>query len=371
MNNSRRSQPSTYPTQQRDKDCWLAVNLSGLIPGAGQCYGNLWSKGLIIFGVFFTLVSRALWALLAAEGSTAQAFWLLGAAAIIYFLNVWDAFATVGRPAYPLGDKRKGRDLWYSVFLSQILPGLGHLYLNQAVVGGLFLALGVSLAMLANHRPFLLPLACTVWSLAGYHAYRTAPLSLNRTGTKRITGSHSSRSAQMLIIVILGSLLLRLSIGSLPMWIDQAVLQCVVPSESMLPTLQVNDRIFVSRNPLYYPRSGDIVVFHAPPEAVNIIEAEAEDLFVKRIVATPGQKVSVREGRVLVNNMPIEEAYTSAPANYRWGPELVPPDEYFVLGDNRIASADSHVWGFLPRDYIVGEAYKIYWPTDRVRSLRK
>ncbi|MEO1792395.1 MAG: signal peptidase I, partial [Cyanobacteria bacterium J06629_19] len=66
-----------------------------------------------------------------------------------------------------------------------------------------------------------------------------------------------------------------------------------------------------------------------------------------------------------------DEAYVDAPASYRWGPDLVPPGEYFVLGDNRNESADSHVWGFLPREYIVGEAYKIYWPAGRVRSLQR
>ena len=74
--------------QRQIKDCWLAVNLSGLEPGMGQCYGNLWTKGLIIFVVFVLLVSRALWALLAAEGNTVHTFWLLGAAALLYFLNV-------------------------------------------------------------------------------------------------------------------------------------------------------------------------------------------------------------------------------------------------------------------------------------------
>ncbi|MEM9946572.1 MAG: signal peptidase I [Cyanobacteria bacterium P01_D01_bin.36] len=351
-----------HQTKSQIKDCWLAVNLSGLLPGMGQCYGDLWTKGLSIFFVFVMLVSRALWALLAAEGNTVQAFWLLGAATIVYFLNVWDAFATVGRPLYPLGDKRKGKDVWYGVFLSQILPGLGHLYLKQAVMGGVFLAVGVALAMGAGRQPVLLPMACTVWSVAGYHAYRTTPF-----GAAQLP----SRSNSMLMVVVLGSLLLRLAIGSSPMWIDRAVLQCIVPSESMTPTLQVSDRIFVSRDRLYQPRSSDIVVFKAPPMAVEILETDPETLFVKRVVGVPGQQVEVFEGKLWVDKVPVDEAYVDAPASYRWGPDLVPPGEYFVLGDNRNESADSHVWGFLPREYIVGEAYKIYWPAGRVRSLQR
>jgi len=348
--------------RQPVRDCWLAVNLSGLLPGLGQCYGRQWAKGLAIIGVFFGLVSHALWSLLAAEGDTARAFWLLGAAAVVYLLNVWDAFATAGRPLHPLGDKKRGRDVWYGVFLSQILPGLGHLYLNKAIAGGVFLATGISLSMAANYQPILLPMACTIWSIAGYHAYRSTPLS---------PGRDQSRSAQMLMVVVLGGLLLRLAVGSLPMWVDKAVLQCVVPSESMVPTLQVGDRIFVSRDNLYRPAFGDIVVFEAPPKAIETVEADPGDLFVKRVVGLPGDQVQVHEGKLWVNNVPKEESYVTVPTGYAWGPQRVPQNAYFVLGDNRNASADSHVWGFLPEADLVGEAYKIYWPVERVRSLQR
>ncbi|MFK8183403.1 MAG: signal peptidase I [Phormidesmis sp.] len=346
--------------RQPVRDCWLAVNLSGLVPGLGQCYGQQWTKGLVIMGTFFVLVIHGLWSLLGADGHTTTAFWLLGIAGFVYLLNVWDAFATAGKPLHPLGDKKRGRDVWYGVFLSQILPGLGHLYLNKAIAGAIFLAVGVGLSLIANHQPILLPMACTVWSIASYHAYRSTPLT---------PGKNQSRSAQMLMVVVLGGLLLRLSIGSLPMWIDNAVLQCVVPSESMVPTLQVNDRIFVTRDQQYRPEFGDIVVFEAPLAAIEKVKAEPGNLFVKRVVGVPGQTVEVREGHLWINNAPVSEDYVTTYTGYQWGPQVVPTDAYFVLGDNRNASADSHVWGFLPLKDIVGEAYKIYWPTERVQPL--
>ncbi|NJM98762.1 MAG: signal peptidase I [Phormidesmis sp. RL_2_1] len=343
------------------QDCWLAVNLSGLMPGMGQCYGRQWLKGLAIAALFFMLLNRALWSLFAAEGDTMQAFWYLLAVGMVYLFNVWDAFATAGRPLYPLGHKYRGRDLWYSVFLSQILPGLGHLYLNQAVVGIAFLLLGISFSLLANYQPILLPIACTVWSVAGYHAYRSTPLS---------GGRDYSRSSTMLMVVVLGGLLLRLSIGSLPMWVDNAVMQCIVPSESMMPTLQVNDRIFVGRDRHYRPDAGDVVVFTAPSKAIEIIEAEPDSLFVKRVVGLPGEKIAIHDGQLWVNDQPLAEDYVNAAPIYIWGPQTVPNTMYFVLGDNRNESADSHVWGFLPRENVIGKAYKIYWPAARVRSLQ-
>ena len=344
------------------QDCWLAVNLSGLLPGAGQCYGQQWTKGLVIMSVFLALIGHTLWSLLSAEGDTLRAFWMLGGAACVYLLNLWDAFATAGRPLHPLGDKRRGRDVWYGVFLSQILPGLGHLYLNQAAVGIAFLVVGAGLSMMANYQPVLLPIACTVWAIAGYHAYRTTP---------RSPGRDYSRSGHMLMVVIVGGLLLRLAVGSLPMWIDRSVMQCIVPSESMVPTLQINDRMFVSRNHLYQPQPQDIIVFTAPPKAVEILEAEPDALFVKRVIGLPGQQVEVRDGQVWIDQAPLVEAYTAAAPIYQWGPETVPSDAYFVLGDNRNESGDSHVWGFLPKENIMGEAYKIYWPAERVRSLQR
>ena len=347
--------------QRKVRDCWLAVNLSGLLPGSGQCYGGQWTKGLIIIGVFVGLVARGLWSLLAAEGNTSQAFLTLGFAGVIYLLNLWDAFATAGRPLQPLGSKQRGSDLWYGVFLSQILPGLGHLYLNQAIAGAVFLVTGVGLAIATNHLPVLLPLSCTIWSIAGYHAYRVTPAK---------PGRPHSRSAKMLMVVVVGGLLLRASVGSLPMWVDRAVMQCIVPSESMVPTLQVDDRIFVSRDKLYRPAVGDIVVFTAPDKAIEIVEAAPDSLFVKRIIGLPGQEVEVRAGQVWIDKLLLSKDYADVQIGYEWGPNVVPPNAYFVLGDNRNASADSHVWGFLPKQNLVGRAYKIYWPQDRVRSLK-
>ena len=346
--------------RQPVRDCWLAVNLSGLLPGAGQCYDNQWLKGLCFTGAFMALVIHGLWSLLAADGHTVTAFWLLGTAGFVYLVNIWDAFATAGRPLHPLGNKKRGRDLWYGVFLSQILPGLGHLYLNKAIAGALFLTVGVGFSLIANHQPMLLPMACTIWAIASYHTYRSTPPTV---------GQPQNQSTQVLMVVVLGSLLLRLCIGSLPFWVDNAVLQCIVPSESMLPTLQVEDRIFVSRDGSYRPEFGDIVVFEAPPTLVASTQVAPSDLFVKRVVGLPGQTVEVKEGHLWINNSPISEDYVTTYTGYQWGPQVVPADAYFVLGDNRNASSDSHMWGFLPHAQIVGEAYKIYWPADRVQPL--
>lgn len=342
------------------KQPWLAVNLSLLLPGLGQLYANQWTKGILLGLIFLGLVSRGVWSIFAAEGSTAAGFWQLGIAAILYGLNLWDAHRSIQKPnsARPLTQSRP-KDAWYSLFLSQLLPGLGHFYLEQALLGGLFLVLGVGLAYWAN-RDFLMlmPVAYGIWAAAGYHAYRTAP--------------RRTRSAPMLVaLIVTGLFLTRLAVGYTPTLINRSVVQCIVPSESMLPTLQVRDRIFVRRNQFYRPQTGDIVVFTPPPKAIAELETTPDTLFVKRIVGLPGQQIQIGDGQIFINHQPLSKPYEVNPVSYTWGPDVVPVNTYFVLGDNRDASADSHVWGFLPKADILGKAYKIYWPPERVRSLLK
>ena len=108
--------------------------------------------------------------------------------------------------------------------------------------------------------------------------------------------------------------------------------------------------------PLGTPQRGDIVVFHYPRDP-------SRD-FIKRVVALPGEIIEVRAGIVYVNNGLLEEPYVLENPSYSRPPEVVPEDEYFVLGDNRNNSSDSHVWGPVPLSKIVGKAWLTYWPVQ-------
>jgi len=164
--------------------------------------------------------------------------------------------------------------------------------------------------------------------------------------------------------------LARLILGNTPNWIDQSFEQFIVPSESMVPTLQAGDRLFMHRTNHYQPQTGDIVVFEPPANLRALLPPNRQDvLFVKRIIATPGQRVEIADGQVLINRRPLTEEYVQTAPVYEWPAAVVPAGQYFVLGDNRNASSDSHVWGYVPADHLLGEAYKIYWPPNRVRSL--
>ncbi len=106
--------------------------------------------------------------------------------------------------------------------------------------------------------------------------------------------------------------------------------------------------------PFGTPQRGDIVVFHFPRDP-------SRD-FIKRVIALPGETVEVRAGKVIVNNASLEEPYILQNPAYSKEPIVVPEDNYFVLGDNRNNSSDSHVWGPVPVGQIVGKAWISYWP---------
>jgi signal peptidase I len=143
-----------------------------------------------------------------------------------------------------------------------------------------------------------------------------------------------------------------------------------IPSESMLPTLEVNDRIIVEKMSYRFhsPERGDIVVFW-PTDRLRRENPSLKDAFIKRVIGLPGEKVEVRGGLVYINDQPLRENYIEAPPEYQWGPEVVPSDQYLVLGDNRNNSYDSHFWGYVPYDNIIGRAAVRFWPPNRMGEL--
>lgn len=141
-----------------------------------------------------------------------------------------------------------------------------------------------------------------------------------------------------------------------------------IPSGSMLPTLQINDRLIVDKLGYHFktPERGDIVVF-SPTDTLE--KQNFHDAFIKRVIGVPGDKVEVKNGRVFINDKPLDEDYIAERPQYQYGPVTVPQDQYLVLGDNRNNSYDSHYWGFVPRDHIIGRAVVRFWPMNRLGEI--
>ena len=145
-----------------------------------------------------------------------------------------------------------------------------------------------------------------------------------------------------------------------------------IPSGSMLPTLQLEDRVLVQK---LLPRLGvgpgvgEIVVFH-PPEALLEAGYDSKAALIKRVVAVGGDQVEVRDGQLWRNGVAINPDWSNGPMGYSLPSLQVPPGHLMVLGDNRNASLDSHLWGPLPGKDVIGTAVWRYWPLNRFGPLR-
>ena len=341
---------------------WLAVNLSLFFPGIGQLYAGERLKGLGFIGSELLLIAIASWSIFSPTGNTATGLICLLLAMAVYIGSLFEAFACANKQLEVNPTEKIPRSVknpWFAVFLSRILPGLGQLYVEKAVLGAFFLSLTIICSLTTSIFPNLLLVVPIISAVASYHAFTAFP--------KR------QRQRQHLIIFITVLVLATGIIASyLPTWIKQEIELFEIPSKSMSPTLEVGDRVFVRKSRNYSPRQGDVMVFKIP-EAAKLLDSRTnsneERYFIKRVIGEPGEVVSVTNGVVYINEQPLQESYIAAPPAYEWEAESVPPNSYFVMGDNRNNSFDSHVWGFLPKRYIVGRAYKIYWPPSRNKSL--
>lgn len=170
----------------------------------------------------------------------------------------------------------------------------------------------------------------------------------------------------------------------LAMFIRTFVVQAFkIPTGSMRPTLLEGDIILVSKfiygakvpftdwrlPKVRRPLRGDVVVFIYP-------ENPKKD-FIKRLVGFPGESVEIKNGTIYINDRPLQDAAFSQRYYYNRGPFgeegkkiVVPPDSYFVLGDNSGSSQDSRFWGFVPHKNVLGKALVVYWPLQRIRIIK-
>jgi len=148
----------------------------------------------------------------------------------------------------------------------------------------------------------------------------------------------------------------------------------VVPSASMEPSLHPGQRVVINKlvyqrmdwlgnliprfednpYPFHPPKRGEIITFYPYPHS--------KDVYIKRVIAEPGEWVEIKGGKVYINDEPLYEPYIKDPPTYTFPKTLIPPNHYFVLGDNRNNSLDSHAIGPIPAERIIGKAYLIYWP---------
>jgi signal peptidase I len=196
-----------------------------------------------------------------------------------------------------------------------------------------------------------------------------------RNPLDRLGLSHGTRVAIDWVLTIVGAVAIVLAIKA---WV---VNPYRIPSSSMEPTLHCerpgqgceagfsSDRVLANRFIYHFtqPARGDIVVFNTPPAAQE--RCGAGGVFVKRIIAVPGDSWEQRNGFVYINGRKLEEPYI--PPNRRdlnstYPVRKIEAGQYFMMGDNRTSSCDSRVWGTVSRDQLIGKVFFVYWPPNRI-----
>ena len=154
--------------------------------------------------------------------------------------------------------------------------------------------------------------------------------------------------------------LITITLTILIFFLLQATVQVsIVRGSSMEPELWDGQRIVVNKTAflLNPPQRGDIIIFRPPQNMRNIP-------FIKRVIGLPGDVVEVKKGVVYIDGSPLDEPYIKEPPSYNLAKEEVDRGTYFVLGDNRNNTSDSHIWGTVPSLNIIGKAWISIWPPD-------
>jgi len=176
------------------------------------------------------------------------------------------------------------------------------------------------------------------------------------------------------IIRDLKNLLIWIAIALIIRW--QVLEPRWIPSGSMIPTLQIQDKILVEKvTPKITSKSNlskfrnNIIVFNVPEQLIKA-GYETDTALIKRVIGVPGDKVEVKEGNLYLNDVAQDNYIYDKNINYSIGPLIVPEQSFWVMGDNRNNSMDSHIWGFLPYEKIIGRAILRYWPLNKIGPIR-
>jgi len=269
-----------------------------------------------------------------------------------------------------------------AVILSLLLPGLGQAYSNKAKRGLAFLIIYVVSGILLSvylFNPYtgvnilMIVPAITLIVFGFYILFDSYRCAAGFNSSNNLSRNSSKGKS---VLMVLGIIFLAVIFNPLPVFVSYYIRGNLVktfttPSGSMQPTLLSGDCVLVDKG-IYKktdPARGDVVVFIFPQDRRKV--------FVKRIVGLPGETLQIKDGKILINTEPLTEPVI---ANIRYenrgefgdyGKSVtIPSNSYFILGDNSMSSQDSRYWGFVPRENIIGKAYKIYFPFDRSGPIK-
>lgn len=359
----------------QDREPWLSVNLNWIQSGLGQIYAGQKQWGLTLLITDWVLLSVAVWQWLSQQGNARLGAGLFGAWLILKAYVLFDAFLSV-RQDNSIGfetNRRKERDGWLGIYLNQLLPGLGHLYLNRFLSGLLFLGLSAAAYWWAvpqlEDSP-LSPMAIHCLSFAIYVALVLISIVSASANNEVSKGTNT----QLLLIVLLCLFLFSLKSDLARRLVLSSYYPVTFDSRSargLAPNILPGDRVWGKMLTRYRPHRSDLVFYASPAR-------EYHKQVVHRVVAKSGEKVQIDSttGRLIIDGKLYDLGifkdlrYT---VTGRFGtlgrPYTVPNGYIFVLGDDSAKSIDSRHYGAVPESSVGGIAHKIAWPISRIGNL--
>ena len=339
-------------TFNHTKEPWLAVVLSFFFAGIGQIYAGRKWRGIILILTVVALNCFSIWSILSPKCDIFVSAGIYVAILIICIWNLFDAHkcARKANSDDVEAERQQVKDPWLALFLSKLIPGLGHMYLKKWILGiGFVVAVGILLIIGSKYLSLFVGLWAFFSMLVCYHAYMSAPI--RRESSKKVIS--------MIAIIILCSCLLHgFNRYAFRAYIVESFR---VPTGSMRPTVLPGDMLLARKNNKYIPKRGDVVVFKSPKEP--------DVSYIKRIAELSGETLEIKNEILYINGQKVQQP---ALQNIKYPfedyigmegePYKVPEKHIFVIGDNSDNSYDSRDFGSIPLSDVTGKAYKIYWP---------
>jgi signal peptidase I len=352
--------------QNLSKEPWLAVVLSSCLSGVGQIYAGRIQRGIILILIYVFLFFLCLWSWLIPKCDVLISIGLVLVYFTIRIWNLFDAHKCVRKANSQdfENERKQNKDPWLALFLSDIIPGLGQLYLRKWLLGMLFVIIGgLMLIVVSKYKLLYIGLWAILDICICFHAYISAPIRREK----------SKRVVLIVCFVFLCMHLLKYTEFLYKTYVFDAFkigtpkyLNLMPPEHrggpAMKPTLVYEDRVLVRKSKKYITKRGDVVVFRPP--------RKNSGLFIMRVAALANETIQIKDGMLYIDGekvqwRPIEVNDYSPDQNGINEPYEVPEDCFFVLGDNSINSYDSRRFGAIPLSDLIGKAYKIYWPLSR------
>jgi len=352
--------------QRHPKEPWLAVVLSSFWAGIGQIYcGRIWRGSLLVLTEGM-LVCLSVWSILSPKCDILVTAGLCLVLIAIGIWNLFDAYKcakSMNPEDFEIG-RKLSKDPWLALFLSDLIPGLGQIYLKRWLLGiGFLIVAGILLIADAKYPLLYVSLSAFFSMSVCYHAYMSVP----------IRREPSNKTASIIAIVILCSYLFygysRHAFEAYVVGPFQIPVNVLLPPEisansSMKPTVVPGDRILVRKTKKYVPRLGDVIAFKSPDDP--------SIPWTKRVAALPGETVEIKDEVLYSDGLQVQHPALQdieyPPRDFlgmEGKPYRVPEDHVFVIGDNSVNSRDSRDFGAVPLGDVIGRVYKIYWPLAR------